>query len=243
MISKIEFKENDTFGFEAKGEITQKDYLDQIKPVFEKARNEGLKLRILFYFGPDYKGFSSGAAWEDFKIGLRHLRTVERCAIVSDIVWIRNLSQFLGALVPCTVQTHKIKDLSSAKAWLTSGEIGLDEHLNENTGVLSVNITGPLTSQNFEILTDTVDRFLEKDGELKGIVIRSKTFPGWDNIGGFLSHFEFVKNHHRKIRKVALVVDGAMATLIPEVAKHFVEAEVKHFKFEDNKEATTWAAG
>lgn len=240
MIKRIEFNENDTLGFEAVGEVSREDYNELIRPTFEKARADGTKLRFLFYLGPEFKGFTPGAAWEDFKLGLRYLRMIDRCAVVSDNNWVLRSSRLVGSLVPCPVKVFKNEELHNAKAWLASGEIGLDHHLDENTGLLSVEVTGPLSSENMDILTNTVDSWLERNHELNGIAIRSKSFPGWDNVGSFISHFRFVKDHHRKIKRVALVVDGLVANTVPQIAKHFVKAEVKHFDYDQMDEAKKW---
>jgi hypothetical protein len=65
IIAEIKFSREDVAGFEVKEEITQKEYVETIKPGFEKARSDRTKLRFLFYFGPEFKGFTSGAVWED----------------------------------------------------------------------------------------------------------------------------------------------------------------------------------
>ena len=41
-----------------------------------------------------------------------------------------------------------------------------------------------------------------------------------------LAQFKFLKNHIRKIGKVAIVADGAVADVVPGFANHFVHAQV-----------------
>jgi hypothetical protein len=43
------------------------------------------------------------------------------------------------------------------------------------------------------------------------------------------AHFRFVKDHHKRIKKIAVVTDSAMGTLAEKLASHFVSATIKHF--------------
>ncbi len=76
----------------------------------------------------------------------------------------------------------------------------------------------------------------------KGItqVLQSKAFPGWEDFEGFIGHIKFVRDHHRKIRKVAFASDSKMASLAPRLATHFVSAEVKSFDYGSYDEALAW---
>jgi hypothetical protein len=50
----------------------------------------------------------------------------------------------------------------------------------------------------------------------------------------------FVKDHHRKIGKVALVTDSKAAAVAESLAKHFVSAQIKHFDFTEKEQALVW---
>lgn len=242
MISKIETPSSDILGFSAKGTVTQEDYREQIEPALKKARQEGLGIRFLLQFGEEFKGFTPGAAWEDFRVGLQYLGSMVSCALVSDIGWIRNSSRFIGSFIPCPVRIFKNEELGDAIAWLNSGEIGLDHHLDTERKILTVEINGPLASENFEILANSVDPWIKEHKYLQGLVIHARKFPGWGNFGSMVQHIQFVKNHHRKIRKVAFSADGVLADLGPKISKHFVEAETKHFAYDELAAAQKWAS-
>ena len=240
MLRKIELNGNDLIGFEAKGKITAEDYQKTLVPVIEKFKHQNKKIRFLYYLGPDFEGFTAGAGWEDAKLGYHYLSTFDRCAIVTDIGWIRHTSHFFGSLMPLPVKVFANSELNDAQAWLNSGDIGLNHHLDEASGVLTLEITGPLSSDNFEVLTQKVDTWLERNNHLKGLIIHAKAFPGWENVGSFIHHIQFVKNHHRKIQHVVFCMDSALPNLMPIVAKHFVEAKIKSFKFDQLIDAQKW---
>jgi hypothetical protein len=89
-------------------------------------------------------------------------------------------------------------------------------------------------------LSEVVDPFIKKRGELKGILIVTKKFPGWEDFKGMIEHMKFVRNHHRKIAKVAIVTDSKIADMAESLGKHFVKASIKHFSFEGFESAKRW---
>ena len=112
--------------------------------------------------------------------------------------------------------------------------------LNENNGIALVEVSAPLTQEDFKILSQIIDPYIEKNGQLNGIIIHTKKFPGWKNLNSFFSHIKFIKNHHRKIVKLAAVADGIMANFMPALANYFVKAQVKHFAYDQLEEAKKW---
>jgi tRNA U38,U39,U40 pseudouridine synthase TruA len=116
----------------------------------------------------------------------------------------------------------------------------LKYELNRAESILIIMPGGPLESADFEKLVHDVDPYIEEKGELNGLMIYAKAFPGWDNFPGFLSHLRFVKNHYQKIKKIAAVTDGTFLSIMPQVADHFVQAEVRHFDYADKDAALNW---
>ncbi len=116
----------------------------------------------------------------------------------------------------------------------------LQYELNKADGILILEPSGPLESADFEKLVREVDPYIEEKGKLNGLMIYTKSFPGWENFASFLSHIIFVKNHHRKVKKIAAVTESSFLSIMPQVAKHFVQAKVKHFDYKDKDAALNW---
>jgi len=116
----------------------------------------------------------------------------------------------------------------------------LEYELNRAESILIVMPGGPLESTDFEKLVREVDPYIGEKGKLNGLMIYAKTFPGWDNFAAFLSHMRFVINHHRRIKKIAAVTGGKFLSIMPQVANHFVRAEVRHFDYDDKDAALNW---
>lgn len=112
--------------------------------------------------------------------------------------------------------------------------------LDENTGVLTVQPEGKLETQDFLTLSGVVDPFIEERGRLNGIIIVTEWFPGWEDFNGMLEHMRFVRNHHLKIAKVAIVTDSKIADVAELLGKHFVKASIKHFSFKELESAKGW---
>jgi hypothetical protein len=99
---------------------------------------------------------------------------------------------------------------------------------------------GPLTKEDFAAIASQVDPIIECQGQLDGLIIKTRTFPGWESLGDVIEHFRFVRNHHHAIDKVALVTDAKVAEIFPAIVNHFVKAEVRHFDFDDYDAAVAW---
>lgn len=99
---------------------------------------------------------------------------------------------------------------------------------------------GPLSKADFESAVAIIDPYLEKAGRLDGLIIHTRSFPGWDSFAALCSHLRFVKNHHQKVSRLAVVTDSPLGTFAETVGSHFVSAEIKVFPFREMEAAKTW---
>ncbi len=225
MIERLKDLPADVDGFRARGKVTREDYEHAVRPVLDEARSRGRRLRFLYHFGPEFESVTPGAAWEDARLGLQYLRVFERCAIVSDVGWIREASRLASVLMPCPVKVFGNGQWQEALGWLTAAAGRLAHRWIPERGVLIVEPHGPLGAEDFDALALSVDPWIEAHGTLRGLVVHAREFPGWQNLGSFFRHLRFVRDHHRKIRRVALCTGGPLASLAPKLAEHFVTAE------------------
>jgi hypothetical protein len=116
----------------------------------------------------------------------------------------------------------------------------LNYDLQQDNEILVLKPDGPLEAADFTTLASRVDAYLGGDGTLRAVLIHAKSFPGWKDFGALLAHLKFVKEHHQRIGKVAVVADGAFATIMPHLASHFVHAQVQHFDLAREHAAWTW---
>jgi len=112
--------------------------------------------------------------------------------------------------------------------------------LRSTAGILIVEPGGALAAGDFADLAATVDPYLEQNGELRGLLLQAPSFPGWENFAGLLSHLRFVREHHRRIRRVAVVSDSAFLSVAPKIANLFVSAELRTFAASERAAALEW---
>lgn len=107
-------------------------------------------------------------------------------------------------------------------------------------GIVIIEPAGALEGSDFERLTREVDAYVAEKGTVNGLIIHTREFPGWESFSAFTHHMKFVKNHHQKIKRVAVVTDSKFMSVAPNIANHFVSAEVKHFPYSDMDAAKEW---
>ncbi len=227
-------------GLLADGRITKGDYAATIQPLLECARRDGRRIRLLLEFAPSFDGFTPDAAWEEARVGLHHMRLFERVAIVTHVARARERARLIAAVVPCPV--HVFSERESALDWLCAQITPHISHrLVPQRSVLVVEPRGPLRPEDFDAIALVVDPWIESHGSLRGLVVHMKAFPGWESLGAFVRQFQFVRDHHRTVHRVAVSSDAGFTQLAPHLAAHFVRAELKHFGYGELDSAIEWA--
>ncbi len=116
----------------------------------------------------------------------------------------------------------------------------IDYDLDTIHSVLYVRPRAALAAEDFAKLASVVDPHIEATGDLAGIVIETQSFPGWEDLGAMASHFRFVREHHRRVRKIAVVTDSALGKVAEQLVSHFVSAEIKRFPSGEVEAARQW---
>lgn len=119
----------------------------------------------------------------------------------------------------------------------------IEHELDTTNAILYVRPQSALEKSDFERLAAAVDPYLEANGHLAGLMIETATFPGWESLGAMAAHFRFVRDHHKRIAKVALVTDSAMGNVAERLAAHFVSAQIRHFPAGERENAKAWIVG
>ena len=55
------------------------------------------------------------------------------------------------------------------------------------------------------------------------------------------AHAIHPRDHHRKVKRIALAADTKLASLAPSIAEHFIQSEVKSFGYDELDAAIAWA--
>jgi SpoIIAA-like len=116
----------------------------------------------------------------------------------------------------------------------------IEYDLDTEHSILTVRPKSALVKDDFVKLADAIDPHIEATGGLSGLIIEARAFPGWDSLGAMVTHFRFVRDHHKHIKKVAVVTDSAMGDVAERLASHFVSAEIRHFPAGQLEAAKQW---
>ena len=109
---------NDVIAIEAVGEITGRDYDEVLVPLIEERLVRHDKLKLFFKLGAAFESYSMGAAWDDLRLGLKHPLSFSKCALVTDVEWLRRGSKVMGPLMPMELVVFHLSDEEAATAWI-----------------------------------------------------------------------------------------------------------------------------
>ena len=99
---------------------------------------------------------------------------------------------------------------------------------------------GPLSKQDFVQAAEVIDPYIENTDRFNGLLIHTKSFPGWESFAGLCSHLQFVQEHHKKVSRVALSTDSMVGKFAEIIVGHFVNAEIKLFSYQELEQAKDW---
>jgi len=116
----------------------------------------------------------------------------------------------------------------------------INYRIMEAEGILVLEPKSALSATDFRDLTVSVDTYLAEHQSLHGMLIHAQNFPGWESFAGLSAHLKFVREHHRKIERIAFVTDSPLGTVAPTLAKHFVSAQIRRFAYSEFEEALLW---
>jgi hypothetical protein len=112
--------------------------------------------------------------------------------------------------------------------------------LLEDDGILVVEPRDALTAGDFRIIARTIDPYIEERGNLTGLLVDAPSFPGWATFGALIEHLKFVRDHHRRIDRVAAVTDNEFLKIAPRIAEHFAHPEIRVFPSAERAQALAW---
>lgn len=243
MIKKIELACENCLGFKAIGEITGADYETVLIPnINEKLKNYS-KIGLLYQIGDDFEKYEAKAIFDDIKVGFKHMKAFERIAVVSDLDWVINGIHLFHFIFPGKIKTFKNSELEEAKKWISQTPLltqGLETSIDDVKGVMYFKPLGEITSEDFEYLGMLMDPYIKREKDLKGLIIDTSSFRGYEDFEAFITHFKFVMGHQKHIKKLAILTDSDLVTLAEKIGSIFINAEVKRFEVADKEKAFEW---
>jgi SpoIIAA-like len=112
--------------------------------------------------------------------------------------------------------------------------------LLRDKGILIVVPQGVLAADDFRAVAAIADPYIAEKGSLTGLMIRAPSFPGWDSFAALVEHMKFVRDHHRKIERVAAVTDSGFIKVARAVAAHLAQPDIRQFGADEEVRALAW---
>jgi hypothetical protein len=117
MLEPVSGAAEGVLAFEAVGTITAEDYERTLEPAIAEVLAAHDGLRIVLVLGDRWEGLSAGAVWDDFRVGMGHLRNWKRCAVVTDRSWAEHAVKAFGWMSPGEMKAFGLGELADALAW------------------------------------------------------------------------------------------------------------------------------
>jgi hypothetical protein len=116
----------------------------------------------------------------------------------------------------------------------------LHYELLRDQGIVILTPEGALQKADFERVAQAVDPLIAEKGKLAGLMVHARAFPGWADFAALVTHLKFIKDHHREVKRVAIVTDATVLKHLPALANHLVAAEIRPFGFDEKEQALAW---
>jgi hypothetical protein len=245
MLERIDGLPDGVEGWRGLGTVSKEDLRRAVEPSVAAAQRDKRRLRVLYELGRTFRGFTASGAWQDTKLGIAATPVLEGAAVVTDVPVVRRASSLFGFFVPYPLRVFRASQRREAVAWLASlpEEAAVTHRLLTDPGVVVVSVEEPLRAHDFEAVARMMAPVIESRGELSGLVIHARRFPGWQNLRGLFAHLRFARTHVRHVRRIALASDSKVATLAPRIERVLRRTEVRGFSFGALESAICWAAG
>ena len=246
MLTIIEGLPDHVIGIRITDKLRAEDYETQLIPLVNEKLKHHHKLDLLCRVEGEWKGMEAGAVWQDLRLGLGRIGHWARMAIVSDIKWMENAIRLFRVFSPGELRHFGSGDYEGAKDWVCEiDRARINITLDGDAGILVLEPVADkaLSEDDFEAVGKAIGNYLQDHDRLRGILIHSRKFPGWQSVGALFAHLKFVNAVHDKISKIALVTDSPMGTFADHVLDPLMLAKVRKFDYDDRDEAMSWLRG
>jgi hypothetical protein len=93
------------------------------------------------------------------------------------------------------------------------------------TDIISANalkmvVPEKLTAEDFRQLRLQIDSLISQHGKIR-LLIDASGFGGWKNLAAFATHAQFIRSHHQKVERIAVIA--------PHAWQHWVTGAVNCF--------------
>ncbi len=116
----------------------------------------------------------------------------------------------------------------------------LELSILEPEGIIEIKAESAITTEDIANLNKEANGYLADHARIHGVLISAKSFPGWESFSAFADHVKFIRDENKNVDRLALVTDSHVVEVAEGIAKVFVKAEIKRFRYAEYEEAVRW---
>ena len=131
MIDILQEYPDNVLAVSGSGRITGDDYRLVLVPAAEARISRHGAVRVLYYLGPKFRGFSSSAVWSDMMFGLSNWSKFGRIALVTDVEWIRASAHLFSPFFHGALRVFGVTELRVASAWICGADDGRSQPVKQ----------------------------------------------------------------------------------------------------------------
>ncbi|MFW6223012.1 MAG: STAS/SEC14 domain-containing protein [Bacteroidota bacterium] len=121
MFTILDFTKHNLVAFKVKGKIEKSDY-DKLNALLDKNAREYDAQKVYLEIEPEnIEGLEPQALWEDIKTFFKHIRKLEKLAIVGDSSVVEKTTQLSKPFVSGEVRYFPGNQAIAAKEWIKKG--------------------------------------------------------------------------------------------------------------------------
>jgi len=231
---------DNVIGVEVSGTVSSEDYEKVLIPEVKKKLEQYEKVSVLYQAGNDFDKYEFSALLDDSKLGLGNFFSWDRIAVVTDKRWIQDGAKVFGFMMPAKVNVFSSDELNAAKSWISEKREGMEVSIFTDASIAMLEPHDPMTKSDFERAAKLIDPYIQSNGELLGLIIHTRVFPGWDSAEAFMAHMDFIKKHHKYIRGLAFATESKLIDIAKSVGGYVIDMEVRSFGYDEVEAAKKW---
>ena len=150
-----------------------------------------------------------------------------------------------GGDAPDATDEELLKFLDDGTGNFNSADAGRFRMIKTETissNALRVTAPEKLKADDFRQITPQIDSLISQHGKIR-LLIDASGFNGWENIAAFENHAGFIKNHHQKIERIAVIATHDWQHWVIGAVRMFVHPEVRAYDKSHESEALQWIVG
>jgi stage II sporulation SpoAA-like protein len=111
-----------------------------------------------------------------------------------------------------------------------------------SANALKITVPERLEAEDVREIAPRIDALISEHGQIR-LLIDASAFSGWENIATFEAHAKFIKSHHQKVERIAVIVAHDWQHWLIGAVRMFLHPEIRAFDISHGSEALQWIVG